>query len=64
MAVRTLKIDQQDIAVESGASIIQAAQQAGVRIPQLCHLEGVNPGGGLPSLPVEVEGVNSCCPPV
>lgn len=62
MSVKTLKIDHQEIAVESGTSIIQAAQQAGVRIPQLCHLEGLTPVGACRLCLVEVEGMNKLLP--
>ena len=42
MSVKTLKIDGIDVAVEAGTSILTAAQEAGIRIPTLCHLEGVS----------------------
>ena len=42
MSVTTLKINGVDVAVETGSSILQAAKEAGIRIPTLCHLEGVS----------------------
>jgi bidirectional [NiFe] hydrogenase diaphorase subunit len=62
MAVTTLKIDETDVAVESGATILEASQEAGIRIPTLCHLEGVSNVGACRLCLVEVEGVNKLLP--
>jgi bidirectional [NiFe] hydrogenase diaphorase subunit len=62
MAVRTLKIDQKDVAVEAGATIMAAAQEAGVAIPKLCHLEGLTPVGACRLCLVEIEGTNKLLP--
>lgn len=35
-----LKIDNQSIEVQQGTTILEAAQQLGVNIPTMCHLEG------------------------
>jgi bidirectional [NiFe] hydrogenase diaphorase subunit len=43
MSVKTLKIDDRDLAIEQGATILQAAREAGIPIPTLCYLEGVSP---------------------
>lgn len=56
MAVKTLTIDGKEIAIEAGSSILQAAQEAGVRIPTLCHMEGVSDVGACRLCLVEVEG--------
>ncbi|HBY80158.1 MAG TPA: bidirectional hydrogenase complex protein HoxU, partial [Cyanobacteria bacterium UBA11148] len=42
MTVKTLTIDGVDVAIEEGATILKAAEEAGVHIPTLCHLEGVS----------------------
>ena len=35
-----IRIDHQEIEVEPGATILQAARQVGISIPTLCHREG------------------------
>lgn len=62
MAVRTLKIDDRELAVEAGTSILEAAQEAGIPIPRLCHLEGVTPVGACRLCLVEIEGLNKLLP--
>jgi bidirectional [NiFe] hydrogenase diaphorase subunit len=62
MAVKTLKIDEKDVAVEAGATIMAAAQEAGVAIPKLCHLEGLTPVGACRLCLVEIEGTNKLLP--
>ena len=62
MAVRTLKIDAKDVAVEAGATIMEAAKEAGVHIPRLCYLEGVIPVGACRMCLVEIEGANKLLP--
>jgi formate dehydrogenase alpha subunit len=44
------------VKVDSGASILDAAQAAGVRIPTLCHDDGLHPYGACRICMVEVEG--------
>lgn len=56
MSVKTLKIDGIDIAIEEGATILQAAREAGVPIPTLCHLEGIADVGACRLCLVEVGG--------
>lgn len=62
MAVKTLKIDDKDIAIEAGATVLQAAREAGVAIPTLCHLEGVSDIGACRLCLVEIEGINKLLP--
>jgi bidirectional [NiFe] hydrogenase diaphorase subunit len=62
MSVNTLIIDGVEVAVEAGATVLQAAQAAGVRIPTLCHLEGVSEVGACRLCLVEVEGTNKLLP--
>jgi bidirectional [NiFe] hydrogenase diaphorase subunit len=62
MSVNTLTIDGVEVAVEEGATVLQAAQEAGVRIPTLCHLEGVSDVGACRLCLVEVEGINKLLP--
>lgn len=56
MSVNTLKIDGVDVAVEAGTSILKAAKEAGVKIPTLCHLEGVSDVGACRLCLVEIKG--------
>lgn len=56
MSVKTLKIDGVDVAIEEGATVLKAAQEAGVRIPTLCHLEGVTDVGACRLCLVEING--------
>jgi bidirectional [NiFe] hydrogenase diaphorase subunit len=62
MAVNTIKIDDKDIAIEAGATIMDAAREAGVAIPKLCHLEGLTPVGACRLCLVEIEGLNKLLP--
>ncbi|MGE5658537.1 MAG: bidirectional hydrogenase complex protein HoxU [Actinomycetota bacterium] len=62
MSVKTLTIDGVSIAIEEGATILQAAKEAGVRIPTLCHLEGVGDVGACRLCLVEISGINRLLP--
>ena len=62
MAVKTLKIDDKDVAVEVGATIMEAAQEAGIKIPTLCYLEGLSSIGACRLCLVEVEGIPKLLP--
>ncbi len=62
MSVKTLKIDGIDVAIEEGSTILQAAKEAKVPIPTLCHLEGVTDIGACRLCLVELEGSNRLLP--
>lgn len=62
MSVKTLTINGLDVAIEEGASILTAAKEAGIRIPTLCHLNGVSDVGACRLCLVEVEGINKLLP--
>ena len=70
MSEIVLQIDGRDVAVSAGTTVLQAAQQAGIRIPTLCHHEKLEPYGGCRLCMVEVEArgrtsyVVSCLYPV
>ena len=53
----TLTIDGKTASVPAGTTILEAAQQVGVRIPTLCWLQKVSPTGACRICVVEVEGV-------
>lgn len=56
MAAKTLTIDGKQISAEEGATVLQAATEAGITIPTLCHLEGVYDVGACRLCIVEVAG--------
>ena len=64
----TLTINNVPVEVPEGATILAAAKQAGVRIPTLCFVEGLQAIGACRVCVVEVEGarnlVASCSMPV
>jgi bidirectional [NiFe] hydrogenase diaphorase subunit len=62
MAAKTLTIDGKQISAEESATVLQAAAEAGVKIPTLCHLEGVHDIGACRLCLVEVAGVPKLLP--
>jgi bidirectional [NiFe] hydrogenase diaphorase subunit len=62
MSVKTLKIDEIDVAIESGSTILQAAQAAGIEIPTLCYLKGVSAVGACRLCMVEIAGASKLFP--
>lgn len=62
MAAKTLTINGNEISVAEGATILQAAEEAKVKIPTLCHLDGVYDVGACRLCLVEVAGVNKLLP--
>jgi len=61
-------IDGREVEVPAGATVLEAAQAAGVTIPTLCHLEGSSPDPSCFVCVVEVDGSGalrpSCALPV
>lgn len=59
-----LKIDNKEISVPEGTTILEAARQIGIDIPTLCFLKEINEVGDCRMCIVEVEGkkgfVTSC----
>ncbi|MFW5986036.1 MAG: [Fe-Fe] hydrogenase large subunit C-terminal domain-containing protein, partial [Halanaerobiales bacterium] len=51
-----VKIDGKEIKVEEGATILEAAEKAHIKIPTLCYEEGLSIYGGCRLCVVEVEG--------
>ncbi len=51
-----LTIDQKKVSVPGGTTILKAAEKAGIRIPTLCYLEGLNEIGACRICCVEIEG--------
>lgn len=64
MAKINLVIDGKNVAVEQGATILNAASMAGIRIPTLCYFKDLNDIGACRICVVEVEGqskLNAAC---
>ena len=61
-----LKIDNYEVEVEAGTSILDAARQAQINIPTLCKHPDVDPSAGCGLCIVKVGGriMRSCCTPV
>ncbi|MEM2103852.1 MAG: 2Fe-2S iron-sulfur cluster-binding protein [Candidatus Bathyarchaeia archaeon] len=70
MKTLTLTIDGKEVKATEGMTILEAAKQAGIEIPTLCHFEKLEPYGGCRVCSVEIEKkgknqiVASCCYPV
>jgi bidirectional [NiFe] hydrogenase diaphorase subunit len=62
MAAKTLTIDGKEISAAEGSTVLQAAQEAGINIPTLCHLDGVGDIGACRLCLVEVTGVAKLLP--
>jgi bidirectional [NiFe] hydrogenase diaphorase subunit len=56
MSVRTLSINGHAVAMATGTTLLAAAREVGVRIPTLCHLEGLSPVAACRLCLVEIEG--------
>ena len=59
----TLNIDGRTICVPEGTTILDAALSAGIHIPHLCYLKGINEIGACRLCCVEVEGEDKLIPP-
>lgn len=57
-----LTIDGKSVQVPEGASVLQAAEAAGVQIPTLCHHPALKPFGGCRLCLVDVEGARTLQP--
>lgn len=62
MATIKLKIDGHEIATEDGRTILDVATEHGIRIPTLCHLDGLEDVGACRLCIVDVRGqlVTAC----
>ena len=58
-------LDQQTVHAFEGETILKAAERHGVRIPRLCHQDGLRPDGNCRACVVEIAGERtlapSCC---
>ena len=62
MAAKTLTIDGKQVSAEEGATILDVADDAGINIPTLCHLDGVYDLGACRLCLVEVTGIAKLLP--
>lgn len=62
MSAKTLTIDGKQVSAPEGATVLAAAEDAGIKIPTLCHLEGVYDVGACRLCLVEVAGVPKLLP--
>ena len=64
----TLKIDDREVAVPAGTSILHAAEELGIHIPRFCYHHGLSVAGSCRMCLVEVEDmpklIISCATPV
>lgn len=56
MAARTLTINNQLVSAREGETVLDAARDAGIAIPTLCHLDGVSDVGACRLCLVEIGG--------
>jgi NADH dehydrogenase/NADH:ubiquinone oxidoreductase subunit G len=59
MSEITLQIDGKEVGAEQGMTILEAARNAGIYIPTLCHHEKLEPFGGCRLCMVELESRGS-----
>jgi iron-only hydrogenase group A len=63
-----MKVDGRTIEAKEGETILSALKREGIRVPTLCHLEGLTPSGACRMCVVEMEGagnfVTACSYPV
>jgi bidirectional [NiFe] hydrogenase diaphorase subunit len=62
MSVKTLTIDGKMISAREEDTIMQAAEEAGIGVPKMCHLEGISDVGACRLCLVEVAGSNKLLP--
>lgn len=62
MTVVTMTIDGKPVSARDDESILSAAREAGVRIPTLCHLDGLGDVGACRMCLVELAGSNKLLP--
>lgn len=60
--IKTLKIDGQDVGAREDETILELAEENGIHIPTLCHLEGVSDIGACRLCLVQVKGSNKLLP--
>jgi len=62
MAVKTLIIDGRQVTAPEDATVLEVCQDAGIKLPTLCHLDGVYDVGACRLCLVEVAGTTKLLP--
>jgi bidirectional [NiFe] hydrogenase diaphorase subunit len=60
--VKTLIIDGEEVSALRGQTILEVAQENGINIPTLCHLDGLSDVGACRMCLVEIKGSNKLLP--
>src|SRR5579863_3989306 len=60
--VKTLIIDGHEVSARRGQTILEVAKESGIRIPTLCHLDGLSDVGACRMCLVEIKGSNKLVP--
>jgi bidirectional [NiFe] hydrogenase diaphorase subunit len=60
--VKTLVIDEHEVSARAGQTILEVALENEIRIPTLCHLEGLSEIGACRLCLVEIKGSNKLVP--
>lgn len=60
--IKTLKIDGIDVGAREDETILELAQENGIFIPTLCHMEGLSEWGGCRLCMVEIKGSSRLMP--
>jgi bidirectional [NiFe] hydrogenase diaphorase subunit len=60
--VKTLVIDEHEVSARAGQTILEVANENNIRIPTLCHLEGLSEVGACRLCLVEIKGNNKLLP--
>lgn len=60
--IKTLKINGIDVGAREDETILELAEENGIHIPTLCHMEGLSEFGGCRMCMVEVKGSNKLLP--
>ncbi len=58
----TIEVNGKSIEAQKGETILSALKRAGIRVPTLCHMEGLVPSGACRICSVEVEGMRNLIP--
>ena len=61
MADVKIVMDGRELSVGEGKTILEAAEEAGITIPTLCHRPDLTPEGNCRVCVVEVEGLAEAC---
>ena len=58
----TIEVNGRSVAAEKGEMLLSPLRRAGVKVPTLCHLDGLTASGACRMCVVEVEGQRGLVP--